>query len=354
MSARILSIGTATPPGILSQDQSRALARTFAPSSVPDAVLERIHRACAIDQRHVCIVDPARGTQTFFTPGAGARGPTTAQRLAIYAELAGPLAIQAASVALRKSEVDPKHITHLITVSCTGFSAPGVDQALVWGLGLDMSVSRTIIGFMGCHAAINALRVANDIVRADPSAIVLLCCVELCSLHMHFSDRRDQLIANALFADGAAAAVLSHSAASSPRIRATASRLIPHTADLMAWSIGDHGFEMTLGAEVPDVLAREVAPWIDAVLASTGLTRTQIGAWAVHPGGPKVIDTVTFALSLDESHVQESRGVLKQLGNMSSPTILFILDTFMRTGQPLPWVAMAFGPGLAAEVVVLE
>ena len=354
MTARILAIGTATPRGFISQEQARALSRLFVPESVPDVVLDRIHRASGIDTRHSCILDPVHGTQSLYTNDPNSRGPSTAARLKRYAEHAAPLALEAASSALRSAELTPGKVTHLITASCTGFTAPGVDHALVWRLGLDPGVSRTSIGFMGCHAALNALRVARDIVQADPRAVVLLVCVELCTLHMHFSDRRDQLIANALFADGSAAAVIASSESHAPCIHASRSRLIPASADLMSWGIGDHGFEMTLGVTVPDVIARELSTWIDDVLLSAGLARAQIGAWAVHPGGPKVIDTVAAALTLDSDHVRESRDVLRRFGNMSSPTILFILDQFMRSRRPRPWVAMAFGPGLAAELVLLS
>jgi predicted naringenin-chalcone synthase len=353
VNARILSIGTATPPAGMSQQEALDMARSLSPRSTPDARLTRIHRACGIEQRFVCIIDPANNRQTLSEADSNDRVPGTARRMRIHAQAAGPLAVSASSIALERAGLHAKRVTHVVYASCTGLSAPGVDQRLVWELGLNEGVARTIIGFMGCHAAINALRVAHDTVCADPGAIVLVCCTELCSPHMHFSPRPDQLIANALFADGAAAAIVADSSTPAPRIRTTASRLIPGTDDLMSWVIGDHGFEMTLGAQVPGILAREVAPWIDSVLESAGLTREGIGAWAVHPGGPKVIDAVAASLGLREEHVRASREILRRFGNMSSPTLLFILDELIRADHQRPWVGMAFGPGLAAEAIVL-
>lgn len=355
MSVRLLSIGRATPHGSIAQHDALRMARELAPAGVPETVLERIHRACGIETRHASIIDPLHGGQTLRAHDSGPNGPTTSQRIDRYAAAAAPLAIEASSLALRNAAITPDRVTHLICASCTGFTAPGVDQALVWGLGLRKDIGRTVIGFMGCHAAINSLRVAHDAVRADPRAVALVCCVELCSLHMQFTDRTDRLIANALFADGAAAAVVAQSDdPTAPAIRRVASSLIPESGELMGWCIGDHGFEMTLSPRVPEVLARTAGPWVDGVLSATGLTREQIGGWAIHPGGPKIIDSVASALNLAEDSVRESRDVLRKFGNMSSPTVLFILDELSRAKRPRPWVAMAFGPGLAAEMIVLD
>lgn len=338
----------------MSQQQALDLARSLSPATVSESLLTRIHRACGIDERYACIINSDDDQEMLSRAGMNNRGPGTARRMQMYADKAGPLAISAASEALERAGLRPNRVTQVIYASCTGFSSPGVDQLLVWGLGLDTGVARTIIGFMGCHAAINALRMARDAVHADPGAIVLVCCTELCSLHMHFSTRPDQLIANALFADGAAAAIVADSHMPMPRISATASRLIPNTREFMGWIIGDHGFEMTLGAQVPEVLAREIAPWIDSVLATTGLSRAQVSAWAVHPGGPKVIEAVAGSLGLSAEQVNASREILRRFGNMSSPTLLFILDELIRVERERPWVGMAFGPGLAAEAIVLD
>ena len=354
MNVRMLSIGTATPPGRLTQERTAALGRTFAPRTVAEGAIEALHRRTRIEERASVLIDPVTGAQTFYPPNDGGDGPTTAARMGVFARESASLACEASASALRRAAIDPSRITHLVTVSCTGFASPGVDQLLVSGLGLSAGIGRTHIGFMGCHGALNGIAVANAIVRADPAAVVLLCCIELCSLHMHYSERVDQLIANALFADGAAAAVFAQSThESQPAVRGCKSWIVPDTADLMSWHIGDNGFVMTLNAKVPERLSQVVPGWMDSVLDSCGVRRSEVGAWAIHPGGPRIVDALAAALGMGEHATLDSLEVLRENGNMSSPTILFILDRMMRERRPRPWVAMAFGPGLAAEAVVL-
>ncbi|MFN0012662.1 MAG: type III polyketide synthase [Phycisphaerales bacterium] len=354
MKVHLLSIGTAVPPGKLSQTRAIELSRTLSPRGIPEGAIELLHRRCGIDSRAFAIVDPATGNQTLYETDALGRGPTTAARLAVYTREATRLGIEAATNALTRAGVTADSVTHLVTVSCTGFEAPGIDQKLAIGVGLWPTVSRTHIGFMGCHGAINALAVARSIAAADARAVVLVCCVELCSLHMHYTERTDQLIANALFADGAAAAVVSQKGPDGlPEVRACASCLLPDSADAMSWRIGDHGFEMSLSVEVPERLTREIPTWIDSVLDSCGLRRADVRGWAIHPGGPKIIEGVARALSLPSGSTDDSLATLREHGNMSSPTVLFILDRFVQAQRPRAWVAMAFGPGLAAEAVVV-
>jgi predicted naringenin-chalcone synthase len=354
MTVRILSIGTATPPGRLTQERTAVLGRTFAPTSVAEGAIEALHRRTRIDTRASVLVDAASGQQSFYPPNDGGDGPTTAARMAVFASESSSLAFEASANALRGAAVEPARVSHLVTVSCTGFASPGVDQLLVKKLGLSAGIGRTHIGFMGCHGALNGIAVAKALASADPAAVVLLCCVELCSLHMHYSDRVDQLIANALFADGAAAAVLAQSTDNHrPEVRACRSWLVPGSADLMSWHIGDNGFVMTLAPKVPERLSLVVPGWMDTVLDSCGLRRTDVGGWAIHPGGPRIVDALASALGMADGSGHDSLEVLRQNGNMSSPTILFILDRMGRKNRPRPWVAMAFGPGLAAEAVVL-
>ncbi len=362
---RILSIGVALPDTGIDQARAAEIAATLSGAGERDArALHALHRRSGVNRRGAVVVD-GRGEPWFYgaPPGAHAdeTSPSTARRLALFETHALPLAERAAREALGRAPTDPADVTHLITVSCTGFAAPGIDHALIANLPLSPSVARTNIGFMGCHAAINGLRVAESIARADPDARVLLCCVELCSIHFQYDPRREgQAVANTLFADGAAATVITsdanaqaRSAARSPSLRATASRIFPGSADAMSWRIGDRGFEMSLSSRVPDLLRDHAPRWIDGFLARHGLARADVRGWAIHPGGPRVVATLREALGLHPEHCAHSTGVLADHGNMSSPTVLFILERLRALDVPRPWLALAFGPGLAGEAALL-
>jgi predicted naringenin-chalcone synthase len=210
---------------------------------------------------------------------------------------------------------------------------------------------------MGCHGLLNGLRVARAFVEADASACVLLCAVELCSLHHQYDWDSDQIVANALFADGAAALVVLSGEAQTARafrLQATGSTLIDDSEDAMSWRIGDHGFTMTLSPRVPELIGRHVRPWLADWLALHGLTLATVGSWAVHPGGPRILSSFGEAVGLDRSALDPSYRVLAEFGNMSSPTIAFILQRLRQAQAPRPCVALAFGPGLAAEVALLD
>jgi prepilin-type processing-associated H-X9-DG protein len=209
---------------------------------------------------------------------------------------------------------------------------------------------------MGCHGAMNGLRVARAIVESDVRARVLVTAVELCSLHQQYGWDRERVVANALFADGSASIVVDTSpGASRPVVvRATGSMLCPDSGDLMAWKIGDHGFEMHLSARVPRAIEANLGNWLERWLASAGLSIEDVGAWAVHPGGPKILTAVAEAVRLDETAMAPSRSILARYGNMSSPTVLFILEAFARERRPGPWVALGFGPGLAIEAALVS
>jgi predicted naringenin-chalcone synthase len=349
---RILSIATSTPPRGLDQRRAADLAVSLSGADAGrHAALRALFERAGVDHRGLVFCGEG-DDRTLYAPGAAE--PTTADRMREYERAAAGLAAPACRDALGGAGVAPREVTHVVVASCTGFFAPGLDQCLVHALGLDPGVKRTLVGFMGCHAAINALRVAGAVVSADPAAIVLVCCAELCGLHFAYGQEPQRWVANALFADGAAAAVVAARAAPGSRaILADASIIVPETADLMTWRIGDHGFEMTLSPRVPDVLAQNVPRWVDGVLAGVGLSRREVGGWALHPGGPRVVAALARALGLDEASAAPSLGVLRRHGNMSSPSVLFILEDLRRAGVAGPLVALAFGPGLAGEAMVV-
>jgi predicted naringenin-chalcone synthase len=367
MSLTIHGLGTALPPHHLAQgDAATVAARVALPEqgSSPSKrrLLETLHRRTGVAMRHIVLEDltgkNAGQDQSFF----GSTSPGTGERMRRYALEAPPLALRAVRAALEQAQLAPERITHLVTVSCTGFHAPGVDLALMAALPLRPSVARTHVGFMGCHAALNGLRVAASFTGADPEACVLLCAVELCSLHLQYGWEAERIVANALFADGAAALVASGTGPaavveSAPGLRrwiASGSFLVPASAEAMTWAIEDHGFVMGLSPKVPDLIGAHLRPWLEGWLADHHLTLESIGCWAVHPGGPRILSAVTETLELDPALIEPSRSVLRDCGNMSSPTLLFILERLRRSGVPGPCLAMAFGPGLCVEVALLE
>jgi predicted naringenin-chalcone synthase len=280
-----------------------------------------------------------------------------------YDEQIRPLACQAARRAIAAAGIAPAAISHVVTVSCTGFAAPGFDVALIAELELRPTVERTHVGFMGCHGALNGLRVARALTGSDPAARVLLCAAELCSLHFQYGWDSDLAVANALFADGAAALVGASEPVSMPgadpdparafwRVAASGSCLVPGTADVMTWRIGDHGFEMTLSPRVSQLIATHLRPWLVGWLDRQGLGLRDVASWAIHPGGPRVIDAVQEALALDQDATACSRAVLAACGNVSSPTVLLILERLRQSGAGRPCVALAFGPGLTIEATL--
>jgi predicted naringenin-chalcone synthase len=227
---------------------------------------------------------------------------------------------------------------------------------LIKQLGLPADVARTHVGFMGCHGALNGLRVANAFLGADRSACVLVCAVELCSLHHQYGWDSDRIVANALFADGAGAFIGVAGEAGSAKsfqVVATGSTLIDDSEDAMTWRIGDHGFEMSLSPRVPEIIGRCLRPWLERWLQQHGLTIATVGSWAVHPGGPRILSAFGEATGLDRSTIEDSYAIFAEYGNMSSPTIVFILDRLRRANAPRPTVALAFGPGLAVEAALL-
>ena len=362
MSIEILGIGTAAPRRLLQQDQIAALAKSYScENSKQERVLDSLYRMTQIKQRGSVLIGDNDDAQAmpFFPPrlSLADHGPSTEVRMERYAQESGPLALSAAQGALNESEILPKTITHLITVSCTGFFAPGPDIVLIKQLGLDREVCRLHIGFMGCHGALNGLRQCLAIANSDPNARILLCAVELCSLHLQYGWNANSLLANSLFADGAAAAVVGQAAndrhEKTWKAVSSGCCILPESEDAMTWKIGNHGFEMTLSHRVPDLIRQHLRPWFEQWLARFNLTIEDVPTWAVHPGGPRLLREVVDVLNLPNDSIAGSRAILAEFGNMSSPTILFILQKLRSQGAARPCVALGFGPGLALEAMLL-
>lgn len=384
MSFILAGLGTALPPHAIDQSDAAAIVETICcETDEHRRLLTALYRRSGVARRGSVLLESSTGSlaerQSFFPPRAGDvdRGPTTAERMRRYAAEALPLASAAAANALADASIAPERVTHLVTVSCSGFAAPGWDVGLIESRGLSRDVARTHVGFMGCHGALNGLRVAKAFTDADPNAVTLVVALELCSLHHRYGWEPDRVVSNALFADGAAAVVgvgtlkgaptplslgrgaggegRSHAPAASPapcRLLASGSTVVPDTADAMTWHVGDHGFEMTLSPRVPDLIHTALRPWLEGWLASQGVSLAAVGSWAVHPGGPRILSATAEALGLPPEALAVSRDVLREHGNMSSPTVLFLLDRLRRADAPRPTVALGFGPGLTIEAAL--
>jgi predicted naringenin-chalcone synthase len=360
MGFSVTGVGTAVPQHSISQaDAAEAWISLAGVEGKKARTVKALYRRSGIIRRHSTLLKSsesgAKANQDLFEPvrSEDDPGPSTRARMERFEADAPGLAKGAALAALDDAELRADEVTHLVTVSCTGFFAPGLDTAFVDILGLPPTVERTHVGFMGCHGSLNGLRVASAIGGADPAARILVSSVELCTLHMGYDWDPDTLVANSLFGDGSAAVV---GVAGEPpslngswRLVANGTCRLPDSADAMSWRIGDHGFRMTLSASVPDIIESHLRGWMEGWLREHGLGLNDVATWAVHPGGPRILNAVGAALNLPDDQNAVAREVLSEFGNMSSATILFILDRLRRQDAPRPCVALAFGPGLVAE-----
>jgi predicted naringenin-chalcone synthase len=277
--------------------------------------------------------------------------PTTAARMRLFEEHAPRLAEQAVT-GLDLGYAARRRITHVVVTSCTGLYAPGLDLEIVERCGLDPSVERTVVGFMGCYAAVNALKLARHVVRSAPESRVLVVNLELCSLHLQETADLEQMLSFLVFADGCAASLISAEPAGLALDRFLAV-IVPDTRELITWRIGDLGFDMALSGRVPGAITRGLEASLGAIL--DGATPDAVDLWAVHPGGRSVLDAVEHGLGLGPAALAASRAVLAGHGNMSSATVMFVLKEILaasRRGDR--GCAMSFGPGLTAETLLFH
>lgn len=364
MPVYIQNIATAVPEAFYTQEEAgHTMVQQFDTESRAARLTRRIYSSSGIDKRHSVIRDfhPGVSAPLFFDyESASFLSPSTKQRNDVYEKEARVLFSQVAATVTDECEaISREDITHVITVSCTGFFAPGPDFYIVKDLGLDPSVKRFHIGFMGCYAAFPALKMAKAFCEAQSDAVVLIVCLELCTLHLEPSEEIDDILATSVFADGAAAAIVSTHASKSAnalRLDFFSSTVAPESEGDMAWTIGDHGFDMVLSTYVPRILEANVSEIVDSLLARHGHARSDVNRWAIHPGGRAILDKVEDALALKEPDLNASRTVLKNYGNMSSATILFVLNEtrhLPKTEGEERVLAMAFGPGLTVESALL-
>lgn len=347
--AHINQIATATPPFdvhesyIAMTDQALIERRDR-------LIFKRMAARSGIQHRYSYFNPIVAETTTTDTQGFYVRGqyPSTATRMNFYEENAPRLALDA----IAKLDFDPDSITHIVVASCTGFVAPGLDQLIVREAGLPGSVERTVVGFMGCYAAVNALRLAHHFVRSEPHARVLVVNLELCTLHLQETQDMEKLLAMMLFGDGCAATLVTGDPQGLALEDFRAINL-PQSSDLITWRVGDQGFDMRLSGEVPQrILAALQAEIVkndtDGLLR--GRRPEAYDGWAVHAGGRSILDAVEHGFGLGEHALARSRAVLRDFGNMSSATLMFVLQQMLGgAGRIANGLAMAFGPGLAAE-----
>jgi len=365
MSAYILHVETGVPGFSYSQEFTREKMKSWAVSKHDARLIHHVHKQSGILNRYsVCGDFASPDAAELFTTGADGQlsNPGTQERNDVFAREARKLAVEVAGRALAACpEIRREEVTHVVTVTCTGFSNPGMDFHLVTDLGLNPSTQRYQLGFMGCYAAFPALRMAQQFCLADPRAVVLVLCLEFCTLHIQVDGRADSILANALFADGAACAIIHGRDAlagrSAYRLNGFTSGLAPGGEKDMAWSIGNHGFNIVLSSYVPDIIAANIADIVNPVLAGVGFDRDDIDMWAVHPGGKAILDKIGKGLSLPEGSLAISRSVLERFGNMSSATILFVLRDLLASEsaeEEKLVCALAFGPGLTIEMGLLH
>ncbi|HEX6981366.1 MAG TPA: type III polyketide synthase [Balneolaceae bacterium] len=359
MPAYIQNIATVVPEQSYEQSFLRDRMKEYiGDRKATQRIIHRIYSKSGIEKRHTVIHDfNANGSPRFFFQKDGSfKSPSTGMRNKIYEEKAKALFVDTARKTIDESpSVDKEDITHIITVSCTGFFAPEPGFEIIKQLGLSPSVQRFHLGFMGCFAAFPAMKMAKSFCESQPGATVLIVCLELCSIHLQASEATDNLISASVFADGAAGVVVcSQKPANSPafELNQFSTSIADESEGDMAWTIGDTGFDMVLSTYVPDIIESNLATAIRPLFDDFDLSPRQIRHWAVHPGGRAILDKVQKNLNLNGKMLASSRKILSEFGNMSSATVLFVLADLLQRPQKSnsePVLAMAFGPGLTIE-----
>lgn len=355
--AAVLGIGTSVPEYCLDQDAiSQQLAEALSNDPHSARWAKKIFKQCGVKNRYTCEPDLLKSARDCrYVSPEFRRIPSTGERMETYKRHSVPLSLQAAERSLRESGLRPSDITHLITVSCTGLYLPGLDIVLIRELGLPPNVRRIPLNFLGCAAGLTAVRMAGEIADHDPSAKVLIVSVELCTLHIQPSTDRDTLFAAAFFGDGAASCVVgvpSSGYRGAFVLGLRRSAVFPGCEEEMVWDVGNFGFHLYLSPNIPKLLRAFLPAEMEKLTDGGPLPEL----WAIHPGGRGIVDALQNAYGLTDEQTRASRSVLWRFGNMSSATIFFVLQEMRNellgaTGKPKEGIALAFGPGLHAEMI---
>jgi predicted naringenin-chalcone synthase len=360
----ITAIGIANPPHRFSQSKiADFMVKAMQLNQNETRLLHTIFKSSGIDYRHSVLEDYGREDNfTFYANSPDFEPfPTTAKRLSVFRENIVSLSAQAVENMLQSVPgFDVKSVTHLVVVCCTGMYAPGLDIDLVKKYNLSPGVHRTGINFMGCYAAFNAIKIGDAFCHQNKNAKVLIVCAELCSLHFQKEATEDNLLANALFSDGAAALLMEATTNQSVRLNPQnfQSAIMASSAKDMAWTIGDLGFEMKLSTYVPSIIKKGIGQLTQTLLDGISKTVSDIQYFAIHPGGRKILENIEQALQIPPEKNRSAYCVLRNYGNMSSPTILFVLHAIWSRLRPEDndqyILSFAFGPGLTLESMVLK
>jgi predicted naringenin-chalcone synthase len=347
----ITHIGCANPPYKINQELAlKSMINTINPDKDLERKLNVLYKQSSINDRYTVLSEFTNNNKLEFN-SQSEEGFSTSQRMQIFEKEALPLALKA--VEDFSVDYEPEHITHLVTFSCTGMYAPGLDIDLVKSLKLKQNTQRFSINFMGCYAGLTALKLADSLVKADPNSKVLVVGVEICTIHFQTEKKEDFLISNAIFADGASACIVQAKPKKGANLRNDLFHcdLISEGENDMAWHIRDFGFEMKLSSYIPKLLNGKIGALIDSLLKNLP-KGTDIDRYAVHPGGRKILDNIKESLDIDAIKLNESYSTLKNYGNMSSVTIFFVLKEILKnpnTKESEKILCMAFGPGLTLE-----
>jgi predicted naringenin-chalcone synthase len=358
--SRLIAIGTAVPQHSTKQEIILDFMHAAYHDETASRKLNILFNNSGIEKRYSTLPDfDGRRNKHVFFNGVPSKA-TVKDKMTVFKEAAVALALEAIRNAFEKigTSAHDFKISHLITVSCTGLYSPGLDAVLMKELQLPSDIFHTSVNFIGCNAAFHALKIADLIAKSDPKARILIVSVELCTLHFQPKKDHDNLLSNTIFGDGAAAVIVtSADYAEREKIKGLTvngfySLLLEEGNALMGWNITPVNFEMILSAGIPAFIGKELQGIIRKVLKHFSITRQSIQSWAVHPGGKRILDTIQTELKLSDQELKHSYGVLREYGNMSSPTVLFVLHELMEEWTERTVLSMGFGPGLSIETAL--
>jgi predicted naringenin-chalcone synthase len=357
--SKIISIGLALPPYKHKQDDIlKFMQLVYAMNNADNRKLKYLYHHSGIDHRYSVIPDYSREVINWeFYPQTENLEPfpSLEQRISLFNKSAGPLSVTAIQECIH-GLINGNEITHLITVSCTGMSAPGLDLQVMELMDLPKNIYRTSVNFMGCYAAIHGLKIADAICRSEKDAKVMIVCTELCTLHFQKEPTVDSIASSLLFGDGAAAMLVTNNEYNKKGLKLDQfySEVITKGKKDMAWELSSSGFLMTLSGFVPELLEEDFNPLVTRALEKANVERKEIAQWCIHPGGRRILDAIHRSLSFTNGDLKYSYETLKEVGNLSSATILFVLEKIMSSGltSGQKVFGAAFGPGLTMETFV--